>query len=298
MTVTNPASQERHTGRKTILGIGMMLLGVLIFATSDVIGKWSVASYSVAEVLLIRSLVSLLMVLPFIQGRVWRAFATSAPLHLHVFRAILSIVEVAGVYWAFRHLPLAEVQTYFLAAPIFVAAMSPFLLGERIGWRRWTAVLVGFAGVVIAMQPTGVTIGWPALAAVGSSFLYALLLITTRGLRGASDAVLLGWQAIGGIVFGIIFAPAGWVTPPPTDAALLASIGVISTLAYFCVNRSLKLAPASIVVPFQYTAIIWAAIFGLLFFGDAPRLATLAGAAIIIAAGLFIFLREQAQFRA
>jgi drug/metabolite transporter (DMT)-like permease len=123
---------------------------------------------------------------------------------------------------------------------------------------------------------------------------FSLLMITTRLLRETSNTVLIAGQIGGTLLFGAVLAPLQWVTPSPRDFALLSLFGVLSIMALACVNRSLKLAPASVVVPYQYTIIVWAIVLGYGVFGDVPDPFTLAGAAIIIATGLYIFWREQA----
>jgi len=135
-------------------GVALMLLGMLLFSLNDVMGKWLVATYSVGQVLLIRSFAGLVALTPFI----WAAGAASLfrierP-GLQALRAALATVEVFCFYAAVQYLPLADAMTYWLAAPIYVAALSPLLLGERVGWRRWCAIAVGFGGVVIAMGPS------------------------------------------------------------------------------------------------------------------------------------------------
>jgi drug/metabolite transporter (DMT)-like permease len=137
----------------------------------------------------------------------------------------------------------------------------------------------------------------PALIALGGSIFFAVLMVTTRMLRHTSDMVLISGQVGATLLFGIAFAPFGWVTPALRDFLLLSLFGVGSIVALACVNRSLKLAPASVVVPYQYTMIVWAVILGYLVFGDVPDLSTLAGAAIIIAAGLYILWREHLHGR-
>jgi drug/metabolite transporter (DMT)-like permease len=166
-------------------------------------------------------------------------------------------------------------------------------LGEPIGWRRWAAVLVGFLGVIVCLRPGTATLTWPALIALAGSFTFSLSMIATRYLRGTSDTVLVTTQTVGALAFGLVAAPFAWVAPSARDAALLALLGIVAMIAHVCVNRSLKLAPASVVVPYQYTTIIWAVLFGYLVFGDVPDRWMIAGAAIIIGAGLFIYLREQ-----
>jgi len=137
----------------------------------------------------------------------------------------------------------------------------------------------------------------PALIALGGSIFYALLMITTRLVKETDDIVLMSSQFLGTFIFGAVAAPLSRVTPTAYDMNFLSGLGAISIAALFCINRSLKLAPASVVVPFQYTLILWGVLFGWRFFGEVPDVFTLAGAAIIVAAGLYIFWREQVTTR-
>jgi drug/metabolite transporter (DMT)-like permease len=116
-------------------------------------------------------------------------------------------------------------------------------------------------------------------------------------VRGTQDIVLITWQTAGALIFGAVAAPAAWVALTWRDSALLILLGVVATFAHFCINRALKLAPASVVVPYQYTTIVWAVLLGYIFFGDVPSWHMLAGAATIIAAGIYIFFREQVRAR-
>jgi drug/metabolite transporter (DMT)-like permease len=275
------------------LAIAIMLLAMFMFTLNDVMGKWLVATYSVGQVLLIRSAAALIVLLPFL----WRdgvkpLIAVERP-GMQALRVLLSSAEVYCFYFAVISLPLADVMTYWLAAPIYVAAMSPFLLGEQVGWRRWLAILVGFIGVVVALEPSGATLTAPALISLLGSFCFAFMMLSGRALRGTPDRTLVFWQIVGAGVFGIATAPFGWVTPNLFDLSLLALLGVVAMLAHVCVNRALKLADASVVAPFQYTLLFWAIVFGFIVFGDVPRPAMLLGAAVIVAAGWFIMVRER-----
>jgi drug/metabolite transporter (DMT)-like permease len=217
---------------------------------------------------------------------------------LQILRLLLATAEVVMFFWAVRYLPLADIVTFYLAGPIYVTALSAIFLGEKVGRRRWTAVVVGFVGVLIALQPSPATFSLPALIALTGSASYALLMIVTRYLRGTSDIVMASGQITTTVMFGAATASVGWVTPSLLDFFLMVWLGVIATFGLMSVNRSLKLAPASVVVPYQYTMIIWAVIFGYSVFGDQPQIHTLIGAAIIVAAGLYIFWREQSFGRA
>ena len=200
-------------------------------------------------------------------------------------------------FWAVGYMPLADATTFYLAGPIYVTALSVLMLREHVGWRRWTAVLVGFIGVVIALRPSSASFTLPALIALSGSIMYALLMITTRILRESDDTMLMATQFLGVLVFGVATIPFGWIMPSAGDFSLMFGLGIASCAALFFVVRSLKLAAASVVVPYQYTLIIWSVLFGWVIFGDVPDAYTIAGAAIIVAAGLYIFWREQVAAR-
>jgi drug/metabolite transporter (DMT)-like permease len=274
-----------------LAGIGLMLLSIFMFSFGDALGKFMVATYSVGQLLWLRACAALIVLLPM----VWRDRAAFMQLErpwLQLLRVTLSTLEVAAFFLATVYLPLADVITYYLACPIFVTALSP-LLREHVGWRRWSAVLIGFCGVLIALRPSSQTVSWPALIALGGSLSFALLMLITRSLRRTPDIVLASSQFAGTFTLGALMSPFGWVTPSAGSLGLFAAAGCISVAALLCVNRSLKLAPASVVVPYQYSMIVWAVMFGYFVFGDVPSIATIVGAAIIIGAGLYIFLRER-----
>jgi drug/metabolite transporter (DMT)-like permease len=290
MFATISTSADNRFAR--LAGIGLMLAGICMFSCGDAIGKYLVGTYSVGQLMLLRACAALVLLAPSI----WRHRGEFRRLErpwLQFFRVVLSTLEVAAFFWAAAYLPLADVITYYLACPIFVTAGSAIFLREPVGWRRWSAVMVGFGGVLIALQPSAQTVTWPALIALSGSASFAALMLITRSLRGAPDVVLASTQFVGTLSFGAVTASFGWLTPSWPDLGLFFLAGVVSVVALLCVNRSLMLAPASVVVPYQYSMIIWAVIFGYLVFGELPSLATLIGAAVIIAAGLYIFLREQ-----
>jgi len=279
-----------------LAGVGLMLLAVFMFSFGDATGKFIVATYSVGQLLALRACAALLFLAPMI----WRQrghFTKIERPRLQLVRVVLSTLEVAAFFLATVYLPLADVVTYYLACPIFVTALSAIVLREQVGWRRWSAILIGFAGVLIALHPSAQSfsqsLSWPALIALCGSISFAVLMLITRHLRNTPDIVMATSQFVGTLLLGAVLAPIGWVTPTLQSLVLFAAAGLISVCALMCVNRSLKLAPASVVVPYQYSMIVWAVIFGLVVFGDVPSPAMLTGAAIIIGAGLYIFLRER-----
>jgi drug/metabolite transporter (DMT)-like permease len=272
-----------------------MLTGIALFSINDALGKWLLTTYSVGELLLVRSAAALVLLAPFLRQVGFAAFARAPRPGLQIARVFVSTLEVAMFFWAVSYLPLADTVTFYLAGPIYVTALSVVLLGEKVGWHRWTAVIVGFVGVLLALRPTAASVTLPALIALTGSIFFAFLMIATRVLRETPNTVLIAGQIGGTLLFGVVIAPFGWITPSPRDLALLSLFGVLSIMALACVNRALKLAAASVVVPYQYTLIVWAIVLGYVVFGDAPDAFTLSGAAVIILAGLYIFWRERAR---
>jgi drug/metabolite transporter (DMT)-like permease len=281
------------TQDRALAGIALMLIGIFFFALNDAMGKWLIATFSVGQLLLVRSAAGLVFLAPFIKREGLSGFAQAPRPLIQWLRPIFSTLEVACFYWALAYMPLADVMTFYLAGPIYVTAMSPLLLGEHVGWRRWAAVILGFAGVMVALSPTGGALTPAALVAIAGSFSFAILMVLTRKVAGTSDTVLVTTQTVGALVFGLVAAPFTWVALGWQDTVFLVLLGVTAMVAHVCVNRSLKLAPASVVVPYQYSTIVWAILFGFVFFGDIPGAPMLTGAGIIIAAGIYIFIREQ-----
>jgi drug/metabolite transporter (DMT)-like permease len=280
-----------------LAGIALMVLSIFMFSFGDAMGKFLVGTYSVGQLLFLRACAALLLLSPMIWRQRHQFLHLERP-RLQLFRVVLSTLEVAAFFLATVYLPLADVITYYLAGPIFVTAMSAIFLGEKVGWRRWTAILIGFCGVLIALRPSAQTVSLPALIALGGSLSFATLMLITRSLRKTPDIVMASSQFIGTFSLGAVLSAFHWVPPTSGSLVLFALAGCISVTALFCVNRSLKLAPASVVVPYQYSMIVWAVIFGFVVFGDVPEVATLVGAAIIIGAGFYIYLRERDLGRA
>jgi drug/metabolite transporter (DMT)-like permease len=281
-----------QSARNAATGVALMLTGVAAFAVNDALGKWLLATYSVAELLLVRSTVALVLLVPFIRQAGMTAFMQASRPWLQLARVALSTLEVAMFFWAVSYLPLADTVTFYLAGPIYVTALSVVLLGEKVGWHRWAAVVVGFFGVVLALRPSAASVTPPALIALTGSFFFALLMVVTRSLRQTSNTVLVTGQIGGTLLFGAVIAPFGWLTPSAGDFALMALFGLLSMVGLACVNLSLKRAAASVVVPYQYTIIVWAIGLGYAVFGDVPDVLTFLGATIIVLAGLYIFWRE------
>jgi drug/metabolite transporter (DMT)-like permease len=274
------------------IAISLMCLGVLLFSINDVMGKWLMSTYTVGQVLLLRSAAAMVILLPFALKEGLGTIVFAPNTRLQIARMAFGTLETACFYWAVVYLPLVSVMTYYLAAPLYVAAVAPFLLKERMDMSRWIAVLTGFCGVLMVLKPSPETLTAPALIAIMGSVLFACLILSTRALKGTSSISLIVWQMMGAVIFGAILLPFGWVQPSLRDFVLLSLLGVVAMLAHMLVAKALKLAPAAIVSPFQYTLIVWAALFGWLFFQEWPDNWMIAGAVVIVASGLYLLWRE------
>jgi drug/metabolite transporter (DMT)-like permease len=281
------------TSRPVLAGILFMLSGMFLFSVNDAIGKWLVATYTVGQLLLIRSIAAMAVLAPAVAREGLGTVLNPPHPALQALRVAMSTLEIAFFYWALTYLPLAETVTFYLAGPIYVALLARPFLGETISPRRWIAIAIGFLGVLIALNPGGAAFGWPALIAIASSLAFAGMMIITRQLKGTPDTTLVFWQTGAALALGAVLAPFGWVEPSLRDYALLGMLGVVALFAHVFTNKSLKLAPASTVVPYQYTLIVWAVILGYLVFGDVPPASTFIGAVVIVAAGVWIFWDEQ-----
>jgi len=274
-------------------GILFMLLGTALFTFNDALGKWMVASVAVGQLLFIRSATALVVLLPAVHKAGWRKVFVLQQPGQHALRLAFIVAEVFCFYLAVRHLPLADVMAVYQATPLIVTILAIPLLGEAVGWRRGLAVGIGFIGVLLVLQPDGGVFTAPALIALGGSFTYALSMVATRKLRETNSLSLIVYHsiAVGGV--GLLTLPWGWEPVDLPGIGYLALIGVVATAAHMCMNQSLKLAPAAVVVPFTYTSLLWAILLGWLFFADLPTPLMLLGAGIIVASGLFVLHRER-----
>ncbi|QYU68502.1 DMT family transporter [Leptolyngbya sp. 15MV] len=261
-------------------------------AIRDKLGKWLVATYSVAQVLVLRSVAALVILAPLI----WREGAAHLlrpkQKRLQIARIAAGTIEVACFYWAVSMMPLADTLAFWMATPIFVAIASAVILGERLDRGRFAAVLLGFGGVLLALGAS-LDGGWlPSLVAILGVTVYSAYLMLTRALRGTSAVVLATYQMGAALVFGLVLAPLGWTPLNWFDAGLLMLLGIVGVVAHLAVTKSLALAPAPIVVPWQYAMILWGILFGWIFFHEVPTPVMLAGVAVIIGAGFWLTRME------
>lgn len=274
-------------------GIAFMVLAVGLFAVMDAMVKWLGAGYPTMEIVFFRSLFAFVP-LGFLIFRDGLASAVTVrdPLG-HALRCGVGIVALTVLFYGFAHLPLADVIAITFAAPVFVTALSVPLLGETVGPRRWTAVLIGFVGVLIMVQPgAGMFDPVAALVLFGTVF-YALAMIFVRKLaRTETNTAIVFYFTLTCTLVSAAFLPFQWVTPTWPDLALLVAVGIVGGLAQITITLAFRYADVAVVVPFEYTAMIWGALLGFFIWGEIPGLNIWVGVTIVMASGLYILHRE------
>jgi S-adenosylmethionine uptake transporter len=269
------------------LGVALYLVGVFLFAFNDALGKWLVKDYGVGELMMLRSIGAGVVLAPLAASlKVDLADTRAAP--LMAARILFTAGDTFAFYWATRYLPLADVMTFYMAAPIIMTALSAPLLGERVERFRWIAVAIGFAGVVIALKPTAHAFSPVALIALFGATMFALGQTATRKLRSTHWLPLVFWQFLGGGLIGAATTPWSWVAPTGFDLLLMFLVGVVSMFCFACLSRALALQRAAVLAPLQYSSILWATAMGWIVWRDAPTAPIIAGNAIIIGSGLFL----------
>lgn len=285
---------ERRSGRAGIL---WMILTTLLFVTQDATTRVLAQSYPVMEVAWARFAVHMLLVGCIVA---WRSphLMVSRRLPLQLVRSCLLLATTLLAVLALRSISFAEVQAIAAAAPVLVTALSVPLLGEKVGWRRWVGVLAGMAGALIIVGPVGGTFQWALLLPLGAAFSNALYQIATRKLKGVdSPTTTIFYTGMAGTLVCTAALPFNWVTPDLTGAALMVLLGTLGGISHFCLIRAYSAAPAATVAPFGYTTLVWAALYALILFGEDLRLTTIAGTAVIVGSGVYIFYREQVRLR-
>lgn len=289
-------SQAPHSLRTDILrGIFYMCLASSIFPVMNMLVKLLSADYPTTEIVWARVLGHLLFIsLLFSRQGMFNLYRTRAP-KLQFFRSVFALGSNVLYFWALAFLPLADMAAISFTSPFVVAALSVPMLGEHVGWRRWTAIGVGFLGAVLIIQPGTDSFHWAALLVVGSSCCYAVYQILTRKVAGTdSPETSAAFHPMVGSLLLSIAVPFVWVTPKDwIDLSIFCVLGVLGGLGHYCVARALMWAPASVVSPFNYVQLVGSTIFGVLVFSDIPSAWTFAGAAVIVASGLYIAIRER-----
>jgi drug/metabolite transporter (DMT)-like permease len=279
---------------------GMLLtsLSYFLFTVHDAAVKVLVATIPVWQVLFFRSLTILAGCLVFGGRPLYREAWNSPVLRPMFLRSFLILSAWLCYYTAARELQLAELTTIYYAAPIIITVLSVFVLGEKVPISRWAAVAIGFAGVFIACDPADLGVSVPVLLVLSAAFLWGLSIVLLRKIALKEKTIV---QMI--LNNGFFLITAGlpllylWKTPSFGQAALLALAGTIAGVAQFTLFEGMKRAQASVIAPFEYTALVWSFLLGFLIWGDVPRNEVFTGAVMIVGAGLIILAGEHFRRR-
>ncbi len=276
-------------------GATHMLAGICLFSVMDAMVKWLVADYPVHQIVFFRTVFALIPCLYFVArlGGL-AALRTKRPL-VHFVRGIIGLAAMGCYFYAFALMDLADAKAILFSAPLFMTVLSIPLLGEKVGIFRWSAVLVGFLGVLVILEPGAEMMQVGALAAIGGAVLYALAMITVRHLSATDSAAAITFYfTLTGAVAGTAMVAAfGWVTPTLTDLALLAGVGVIGGVGQYSLTQAFRFAEATAIAPLEYMSMAWALLLGYLIWSDIPELEVFIGIALVVASGLFILYRER-----
>lgn len=273
----------------------LALFGFTSYAMSDICAKWMVQDYSVYQVILMNNSFAcliLLLALPKLGGL--KALKNIRYKRLHALRAVLNITIALMILHSFTLLPIADVYTFIFAMPFYASLLAIPLYGEHITKNRWIAIIVGFVGVLLALQPGADGFDPNLLWALGCGILIAVMLTITKSMQGESLFYLGFWPVITNVaVAGILVLNSNFQTMPLSDLAMFAMNGGFLTVGILATSNAFRFAPAAAVAPFLYTEMVWALLFGYFLFGDVPNGIMLTGAGIIILSGFYLIETER-----
>jgi drug/metabolite transporter (DMT)-like permease len=285
----SPASAERIG-----FGITCALIGLFGMAVMDACAKLLGAGFAISQIVLARNAIGALAILLFVAVAPG-GFASLRPRRggLLLLRTAANIAAAYLFFSGLRYLPLADAFAIVFAAPLFITALSVPVLGEQVGVRRWAAVIVGFLGVLIVVQPGTDSFQLAALLPLSAALSYAVAMLIGRKLtRDLSTSAIMFWPSLGAVVAMAVLMPAQWQTPGPADAGLFAVMGIIGTLGMALITQGYRHAPAAVIAPFDYSVLLWGVIFGWAIWQDIPGPNVWIGAGVLIASGLYILHRE------
>ena len=269
-----------------------MFLSICAFSVMDIIVKWS-HNYPVGEVLFFRGfcgMITIFFIIP--RDRYLNFYKTNRPF-LHLKRCVSGLIAIVAIFIALRKLPLATVVSITFAAPIFTTIMSIFFLSEKVGFYRWLAVIVGFIGILIISEPGFNSLNiyyiYPIIFCLGLSY----VAIAIKQLSSTEPVWLIGlYFSFSILVMSLFTIPQGWIFPNLKDLFLLSMVGILGGLANLWLTQSYKYSDVSLVTPLKYLALLFAILFGYIFWSEIPSSITLFGATLVIISSIIIFRRE------
>lgn len=288
---------------RPLVGISLMLGFCIIAPMGDAVAKILGDTIALMQLLMVRFSAQFLLLLPIIwaTGRSWTM--TPRVFWLTALRTAAQVIAIGAMFTSLRYLPLADAVAIVFVMPFLILLLGRFVLGEEVGPKRLLACMAGFAGTLLVVQPSFITVGWPALLPLVVALTFAIYMLVSRQI--GKDADPLALQAVGGMMAMPFIGLALWLGfdsgveilslkwPDPRETALLAAIGLSGTLSHLLMTWALRFAPSATLAPIQYLEIPFATLIGWLVFHDLPNGIAALGIAMTMAAGLYIIYRER-----
>lgn len=270
-----------------------MVTGIAFYTCQDTVVKWLTQDYSVFQIAFFRNFFALLFLLPFLR------YYSKAPLlktnhpYKHLYRAIVAFIASILFMVSLKHMPLVDVTVISFSAPFFILLLAIPILKESVGIFRFIFIIMGFLGVLIVLKPGTNIFTYYALIPLLATFFYSYSVILTRQMSGTESAfTMIFWALTIWTVFTSLTLPFVWVTPDFKDLMLLILAGVFGGLCHSLVTFAFKFSPAVVIAPFEYTALLWSILFGIIIWHDYPKQHVMVGSFVIILSCLIILHRE------
>lgn len=280
-------------------GISLMLLAMVIFSAMDGMAKLMTADYDPIQVVWGRFLAQAVAMLPFVWMRLQRhgGLRATRPT-LQLLRGVLMLSTTVLFTVGISVLPLATATAIGFLSPLFVTALAVPLLGDKVGWRRWTALGVGFAGVLLVVRPGTAAFHPIMLCIIGSCLAWALGFICVRKMGSADGPIItLIYSVFVGFLLSNVMVPFVWVTPDLEGWLMFFALGIVNLLGQYLFVKAIAYGEPAVLAPFTYSQIVWTTLIGLFVFGNMPDGWTFLGAGIVSASGLYVWHRERVRRR-
>ena len=275
------------------IGVLYMVGSVICFSIMDICVKW-LDYYPVGQVLFFRFFIGFIPIFFIIpKDKIFTFYKTKRP-GLHAFRAICGALAIIALFYGLRELPLADVVSLTFGGPIFVTVASIFFLSERVGIKRWSAVILGFIGMLLIVQPAFIDLNYFYIFPVIFCIFFACVAISVRSLSKTEENYTIAFYftflctvlGLGSILF------VDWVMPTQVDFLIFIVMALCGSIANLLLTQSYRLAEASLVTPIKYLSLVFAIVFGFFIWSEIPKILTLLGALLVILSSLIIFIRE------
>lgn len=275
-----------------LLGILCMCIGVFFLTISDSLAKWFNDSYSPIQLIFIRAIISfpLLGAAALLMGK--RQSLKTSQLGLHMFRGVISVVSACSYYLGIRLLPFADVTAIGYASPLFVALLTTTVFKEKINTKTLIVILIGFLGVIVFARPGNHGLQPAIIFPLSTAFGYAVMMLSAKRMKGGDLISIMFFLALAQLVFSAIAVPWFWQPTQPEHYISFIAMAIFSALGLGLITQAFRIAPAAVVAPYDYTAIIWAILIGYIIWGERPDIYSYIGVFLITACGLYIIFER------